>query len=95
VASHLGMLCEALGQHERARRHYTYGMEREQAFGLMPAAAMTGYRLARLLTREHHDAASLVEYVRAEATRMGMEPLRAAALELASNFSPRARSMTL
>lgn|GEM_PF-1251884 len=98
VASHSGMLCEALGQHEHARKHYTFGLEREQAFGLMPAAAMTGFRLARLLLRErlaHDDGASLVEYVRSEALRMGMEPLQRAAIELSRNFSLRAQSLTL
>lgn len=85
VASHLGLMCEALGELDRAREHYALGLEREQAFGLMPRAALTGFRLAKLLLREpgdNADARRLLEHVHAEAERMGMAPLEAAAREL-------------
>jgi hypothetical protein len=86
VASHLGLLYEALGRPDLAREHYAQGLEREQAFGLMPCAALTGLRLARLLSSDpsaREDGLRLLEHVRAEAERMGMAPLLHAARELA------------
>jgi DNA-binding winged helix-turn-helix (wHTH) protein len=85
VASHLGLLSETLGQWDRARAYYAHGREREQAFGLMPCAALTGMRLARLLLREEAVSSAglqLLEHVRAEALRMGMQPLARAAYDL-------------
>jgi hypothetical protein len=85
VATHLGLLYEALGQLEQACAHYARGRAREQAFGLMPCAALTGMRLARLLLREERDHSAglqLLEQVRAEALRMGMQPLARAAYDL-------------
>jgi DNA-binding winged helix-turn-helix (wHTH) protein len=95
VASHLGLLCEALGQLDRAREHYAYGLEREQAFGLKPRAALTGMRLAQLLLREPADAPDglrLLKHVRDEAERMGMQALAAAARELAARSTASKRT---
>jgi DNA-binding winged helix-turn-helix (wHTH) protein len=93
VASHLGLLCEAVGQLDRARDHYAHGIEREREFGLMPCAASTGYRLARLLLRDSDhqyqgQGMKLLEHVRVEAERMGMEPLACSVRELALRTNP-------
>jgi hypothetical protein len=85
VASHLGLLCEALGQPDRARQHYTQGLERERMFGLFPCAALTGLRLAQLLLAHAADRSGglrLLEHVHAEAERMGMQPLWRVASDL-------------
>ncbi|HET8937869.1 MAG TPA: AAA family ATPase [Polyangiales bacterium] len=85
IASHLGLLFEALGELDRAREHFALGFEREQSFGLMPRAALTGFRLAKLLLREpgdNADALRLLAHVHEEAERMGMLPLAMTAHEL-------------
>jgi hypothetical protein len=82
IASHMGLLFEALGELDRAREHFAHGFEREQSFGLMPRAAMTWLRLAKLLLREpgdNADALRLLAHVHEEAERMGMQPLASAA----------------
>jgi hypothetical protein len=82
VASYLGLLHETLGQLDPAREQYALGLKREQALGLMPRAALTGFRLAGLMLLEaaEHDAGlGLLEHVHAEAERMGMLPLARAA----------------
>lgn len=85
VASHLGMLYEALGERARAREHYARGRERELSMGLLPCAALTGFQLARLLTSDAPEGSAglrLLEQVRAESLRMGMQPLARAAYDL-------------
>jgi ATP/maltotriose-dependent transcriptional regulator MalT len=90
VSSHLGMLCEVLGELEQAREHYAHGLEREHAFGLKPLAAVTGFRLARLLLRQgnvRRETLQLLEHVRSEAVRMGMRPLQQAVGELTGDMT--------
>lgn len=98
VATHLGLLSEALGMTERAREHYAYGLERERAFGLRPCAAQTAFRLGTLLLRDSSERAkALLERAQGEAERMGMRPLARAAREaldtaICGEFAARAAS---
>ncbi|MET0387019.1 MAG: AAA family ATPase [Polyangiales bacterium] len=91
VATHLGVLSEALGDPKRARQHYERGLKQERAFALVPCAAVTGYRLAQLYLHklgERQRARRILERVGNEAERMGMQPLARAAREALGADTP-------
>jgi hypothetical protein len=87
IATYLGGLARALGRDREAREHLEEGLERNRAFGLAPCAAQTKFELGELLLTSQSErdpvlARRLLDQTRAEAKRMGMQPLAAEAQRL-------------
>ncbi|HKU41829.1 MAG TPA: hypothetical protein VJR89_26915, partial [Polyangiales bacterium] len=94
VVSHfLALLARARGDRERARRHFEQALADQERLGLQPQLARSRYELAVMLAegserREREQSRALLGQVSSVATRLGMQPLRAAADQLAATLAP-------
>jgi DNA-binding winged helix-turn-helix (wHTH) protein/tetratricopeptide (TPR) repeat protein len=93
VVSHfLAMLAHALGERERARRHFEQALADQERLGLQPQLARSRYEFAAMLAlnsndkREREQSKTLLGQVSSTATKLGMQPLRAAADQLATTL---------
>ena len=91
VAHYLGLLAEATGRPELARRHLEDAAEIHERLGARPWLLRSRLELARLLRGDPDQrdrAAELLGGVRAEAERLGLDGLAAAAAALLGEGGP-------
>jgi hypothetical protein len=91
VAHYLGLLAEATGRPELARRHLEDAAEVHERLGALPWLLRSRLELARLLRGDPDQrdrAAELLAGVRAEAERLGLDGLAAAAAGLLGETGP-------